>query len=477
MDNRKIINGSIDRAAGMLSGLLLAGANLFPYFAPIQLFALIPVFYIAAKREYGFSKVANAAIYMGLCYTVPQMIALRMPVPIAIILLVHLGIIMAALVLGSAFLIRRNTLWGPLAVGAFMAVLDWVNFTAVPLWGTSQAFARPWSFYPAAIQFTSLTGITGIAFFLGVLQMLIVCAVLNPNMRKQLITRMIVVVVIFSAADVIILSQQPAAKIKVAAIGWSTKKFSDVEYAQTDNGFEELFAKPVAKAAQQGARLIASPEMGFYISKYDRTEWMDRFKRIAAENNIYLAVGYFDPSAKLNRLIYITPDGQLLDEYSKTYLIPKIDDYEKGDGQLRIADINGISAGGMICQDDNFTRFSREYGRKKVSIVAVPTMDWKQVKSAHLQSSIHRAIESRYAIIRATMNGISAIISPTGKILAQSDHFKTGSDVIVAEVPVYQYSTTLFSFVGYWIVPAGFIFIIAYIFCTIDKRTKGIDVQ
>jgi len=429
--------------------------------------------YVCAKREYGFSKVFNAAIYMGLFYTIPQMIVLRLPIPMTVILLTHLVIIMAGLVLGSAFLIRRNILWGPIAVGAFMVVLDWINFTAVPLWGTAQSIARPWSFYPGAIQFSTLTGITGIAFVLGAVQGTIVCAIVNPKMRRQLLTMSGIVVFVFSITDILILLQQPAAKIKVAAIGWTTKKFSDAEYPQTGEGFNELFAKPAAKAAQQGAKLIVSPEMGFYINKYDRQEWIEKFQTIATKYNVFLAVGYFDPSKKLNQLMYITPDGKELPEYSKTFLIPVMDDYQKGDGQLRITDINGISAGGMICQDDNFTRFSREYGRRKVSIVAVPTMDWKQVRCTHLQNSIHRAIESRYAIVRATINGISAIISPSGEILAKCDHLKNGADVIVAEVPVYKSSTTFFSTAGHWPVAMCAAFLVVYIVRTSGKKIKA----
>jgi apolipoprotein N-acyltransferase len=469
MDSAKIINEGLPRAAGAVSGGLLALTNIVPYLAPIQLFALMPIIYIGAKREFNSSKIFTAAIYMGLFYTIPQMIALRMPIPFTLILLTYLCIIMSALTIVSAYLMTRNIIWGCFAVGAFMALLDWANFTILPLWGTSQSIARPWSLFPEAIQFTSLTGIIGIAFVLGTTQALAVNTILNPQMRKKLIAALIITVLIFVSIDAMILIQQPVEKIKVAALGWTTKNFSDVEYPQTDEGFNELFAKPAIEAARQGAKLIVSPEMGFYINEYDRQEWMERFKKIAAENNVYLAVGYFDPSAKLNQLIYITPDGQLLPEYSKTYLIPVMDKYEKGDGQLRIADINGISAGGMICQDDNFTRFSREYGRKKVSIVAVPTMDWKQVKNAHLQSSIHRAIESRYAIIRSTMNGISAIISPTGKILGECDHVKKGAGMVIAQVPVYKY-TSLFSFAGYWFAVASAAFLIIFIVSTSGKK-------
>jgi apolipoprotein N-acyltransferase len=469
MDMAKIKEVCLYRFAGAISGFLLMIPNLYPALAPLHIFALLPVLYLGARRNNRLSNMLTAGIYMGLFYTLPQMIMLRLPVPITVILLVHLVVIITVLTFVSAWLIRREPFWGAFAVGAFLVVLDWINFTAIPLWGTAQSIVRSWSQYPSLIQFSSLTGITGIVFVLGTLQALIVSSIVNPKMRQRLLSMTASLVLVFAITDVIIRYQRPAGKLKVAAIGWATEGFADVEYAQTPEGFEELFAKPAAKAARQGAKLIVSPEMGFYINKYDRSEWLKKFQTISSKYNVFLAVGYFDASEKQNRLIYITPDGKSLPEYNKTYLIPFFEDYQKGNGQLRIADINGISAGGMICQDDNFTRFSREYGRKKVSVVAVPTLDWSAVKSAHLQNSIHRAIESRYAIIRAAMNGISAIIAPGGQVLASCDHFTDGPAVIVAEVPIYK-CRTFFSFAGHWPVAVSLIFLIAYISRTSTKK-------
>ena len=152
--------------------------------------------------------------------------------------------------------------------------------------------------------------------------------------------------------------------------------------------------------------------------------------------------------------------GEVLSEYTKTYLTV-FEDYRKGDGRLRIIEADGVQVGGMICQDDNFTRFSREYGRRRVGVVVVPTLDWRTVKGAHLQSSIHRAIESRYAIVRAAQNGISAIISPKGEVLASYDHFEEGPGAIAAEVGVYS-SRTVFSVVGHWPVVVSFVFLVVY---------------
>jgi apolipoprotein N-acyltransferase len=92
----------------------------------------------------------------------------------------------------------------------------------------------------------------------------------------------------------------------------------------------------------------------------------------------------------------------------------------------------------MICQDDNFTDIARRYGRAGTRLVAVPTFDWREVAPFHLENSRFRAVENRYAVVRAAVNGTSAIVSPTGRMLARRDHFTEGDGLIVARVPLAQ---------------------------------------
>ena len=59
-------------------------------------------------------------------------------------------------------------------------------------------------------------------------------------------------------------------------------------------------------------------------------------------------------------------------------------------------------------------------------------------------------------------DGISAIVAPNGKVLAQIDHYKDGSGVIVAQVPLYS-QVTLFSRFGHWPVSVATLYLTMYI--------------
>ncbi len=456
------------RIIGAVSGLLMAAGNLQGVLAPLQAVALIPVFCLGASPKARHRDVLSAGLYMGFGYILPQLVMLRFPIPVTLVLLIHFTILMIALAWGSAYLLRRGTILSSFAVGALLVLLDWANFTVLPIWGEAQSLGRCWSSYPYLIQSTSLTGITGIIFVLGTLQALAVDFVMRPKLRVRMFAAAAILVAVCVAANLAVRSERPVNKLKVAAVGWTYMDSADEVNPQTAEGFDCLFSRPVEKAAEAGARLIVSGELGFYIDKFEREKWLERFGEIACRHDVFLAIGYLNAELNEDRLLFINPEGEVLSEYTKTYLIP-FEGYRRGTGQISLIEIEGVRVGGMVCQDDNFTSLSRQCGRGGAGVVVVPTLDWAQVKVAHLQSSIHRAIESRYAVVRAAINGVSAIISPTGKVLVQQDHFTEGPGVIIAEVPVYS-TRTVFSIIGHWPMVVSLVFLVSFITWNIFRR-------
>jgi len=459
------------RIIGAASGLLMAAGNMQGSLAPLQAVALIPVFCLGASRRVRHRDVLSAGVYMGFGYILPQLALLRFPIPVTLVLLIHFTILMMALAAGSAYLLRKGTILSSFAVGALLVLLDWANFTVLPMWGEAQSLGRCWSSYPYLIQFTSLTGITGIISVLGTLQALAVNFMMRPKLRVRMFAAAIILLGICVAANLAVRSERPVDKLKVAAVGWTYTGLANEVNPQTAEGFECLFARPVEKAAEAGARLVVSGELGFYIDKFSRGEWLERFGGIARRHNVFLVIGYLNAELNEDRLLFMNPEGEVLLEYAKTYLIP-FENYHRGTGQISFIEIEGVRAGGMVCHDDNFTSLSRKCGRGEAGVVVVPTLDWAQVKSAHLQSSIHRAIESRYAVVRAAINGISAIISSTGEVLAQQDHFAEGPGYLVAEVPVYEHAN-LFSIVGHWPVVVSVVFLAVCIGRAFELKRKS----
>jgi apolipoprotein N-acyltransferase len=301
-------------------------------------------------------------------------------------------------------------------------------------------------------------------FVLGVIQALAVNVFMNRGQRLISILALVGVLGIVAVVNATALSYKPAGHLKVATIGWALSQ----EEGGTGS-FDRLYAEHVAEAARQGARLIVSPETAF--AEYDDPNRapFSKFVELSRLRRVYLAVGYFDTKSQENRVAFIGPSGDILGRYTKTHLTP-FENNPTGTGKPIFIAIDGISVGAMICHDDNYTDISRRYGAKSACIVVVPTNDWIHVRMAHFQNSIHRAIESRFAIVRAASNGISAIISPTGKRLAVSDHFKDGPALLVTDVPVYDVRT-IFSRFGNWFVVASGVLVVVYL---IRERSKDL---
>lgn len=434
------------RLAGAAGGAMLMAGNYYGPLCIVQLFALLPLMILILKQP-KLKAAAVAGLYMGLVFTIPQMITLRMPIPITVILLIWFTLLLIGLCLCCAVFLPRSVIGGPLAVGAAWALLDWINYTAVPIWGMAQSFARSWTGLPFLIQFISITGISGILLVSGTLQGLAAHLIADPPKRKQAGLAMAGIFLLLGIINSIIWFQNPAGQIRIAAAGWIFDDRSAEIDPHKPEGFEQLFAAPARKAAQQGTKIFTTGELGFYIAGHDRDYWMERFGRIVRDNNLWLAVGYFNIDENKNRMFYMCPNGTIAAEYTKTYLSP-FEPGWNGDGDLKMIEVDGIAVGGMICQDDNFARLTRACGRYKTPVVLCPTADWHTIKDAHMQAVRARAIEGQYSIVRGAANGISAIIDAKGRVLKRMDHYKQGPGYIIADIPVHM-QITLFSRYGH----------------------------
>ena len=435
------------RFAGIAGGLLLAAGQFWGPACVLQIVALLPLMMLVLKdRRIG--PAALCGFYMGTAYTIPQMAYLLLPTLITAILWIWITLLLVLLCIAIAYYLPKHPVLGPLAVGAVWVILDWINYTAIPFWGMAQSFTRSWTAYPFAIQFISITGISGVLFVIGTLSGLAAHAITLHSVPRPVIITGGSVLLLIAIINTLVWIQKPVNTLRVAAAGWVFDERTSELNPNEPEGFEEWFATPARQSAAQGARIFTTGEMGFYIADHDRDEWMQRFANIAQDNNLWLIVGYFNVTKFENRLFFMSPEGVVVHEYTKVNLIP-FEPGQKGNGDLKTVEVDGLTIGAMVCQDDNLSKLTRHYGKLKADVIFSPTDDWTTVKNAHLQAVRARAIENNYGIARGCAGGISAIISPRGEMLAKIDHYKSGPGFVIADVPVYK-NKTFFSRFGHW---------------------------
>ena len=457
--------------SALLSGLLLCASEHFVGAWWVQCFALLPFLWVLGQSKFEWYHSALAGLILGAAYSVPRMLSLKFPIALGLGFALYLSIWWIVFSMGANYALRWPPLWAALGVAALAVLADWLNINVFAMWGTAQSWVRPWADAPVwSIHFISITGMCGLVFGLVVFQQLGIELIKFPELRSQ--TGIALGVLVLIAVSMNLFSSPPEKglrkEVTVAAIGWHPEALQD---SRNESIFLDVYVPAVAEAHKRGAQLLVSPETGFNIETGDRERWLKRVADLALENRICLVFGYFNSEKNDNRAAVFDSYGNFLGEYTKNHLIRFYEGYTPGTGErfqtaLKFEpDKHGpveAQLGVMICQDDNFTDLSRAYSRNGVQLMAVPTNDWGDVKREHYQSSRIRGLECKYAIIRASMNGFSAIIDANGTVLDQADHFEKGNEskLVVGTLNVGRGTQVgLFSWAGAWLVILSLLYI------------------
>ncbi|HEY3359524.1 MAG TPA: nitrilase-related carbon-nitrogen hydrolase [Polyangia bacterium] len=434
-------------ALAVASGLLLFASDTTVGAWPLLVVALLPVLAALRWLRPGRGGAALMGLALGLGYTVPVSLALEFPLLMAAGLAAFITAIWVLFCLGARVVSRWPAPWGGLGVGAVAVVAQYLGTTVLPAFGTAQSFARPWSAAPPAAQLAAVTGMLGLVFALAAAPALALALGRGPGRRAAAVA-LALVLAVPAAASALLWGRAPAGRVRVAAMGWVDEHLTGARNPRTQ--LARVYEPLLAEAVAGGATLVVSPEVGFWLEPEAKAGVLARLQELARRHRVSLAAGYFDVARNDNRIAFIGPDGALAAEYQKTHLIPFLERYHPGPGALPATALGPWRLGGMICQDDNFTDLSRAYGRRRAQLVAVPTNDWRQVRRFHFSNTRWRAVESRYAVVRAASNGLSAIVSPRGEVLAVKDHFVTGPAVVVADVAL-EAGGSAYAHTGDWV--------------------------
>jgi apolipoprotein N-acyltransferase len=344
--------------------------------------------------------------------------------------------------------VDRGSVAGAFAVGGALALGELAVWTFVPMFGTAQCFARPLSGAPAAIAFVAFTGTSGLVFALATSQALLVLAVHGVARTKALVA-LVALVATIAGLDAVRWTREPGPTVRVAAFGWGGT------HPATGSSLREAYDGAFRAAKAAGCALLVTPETGATVGRDRREVALEWLCSRAKEHALFAAIGVWHDPTRDNRIWFLGEDGGLRGEYRKSHLIPWLEDYVAGDGTIVATQLaNGASLGGMICQDDNFTDLARAHGRLGVRLVAVPTNDWSAIRWFHLDSSILRAIENGYAVVRATSGGVSATITPRGEATVRDHVADDLPATVVGDVATGDGIPTVYARFGDWPVVA-----------------------
>jgi apolipoprotein N-acyltransferase len=168
---------------------------------------------------------------------------------------------------------------------------------------------------------------------------------------------------------------------------------------------------------------------------------IERAGAVAHEEHIYLQIGVIVfrntnhfPFME-NRAILLDPTGALIWDYHKANPTPGENmQIVAGPRVLPIVDTPYGRLATLICYDTDFPDLARQAGKAGVDILLAPYKDWQSVSTQHAQMATFRAIENGVWMVRPSLSGVSTIVDPQGRVLAQVSAFGPDEPTVVATV-------------------------------------------
>lgn len=297
------------------------------------------------------------------------------------------------------------------------------------------------------IQSEALVGSFGMNFIIVWSSVLFALALGKKKMRHAMIG-LTIYVLLFAFGLVRLMSAPETDMIKVA---YATGPYMGDFVNFWDVDPEETLAsisKSAETAADLGASILAMNEETATVDDVDVDAFIDGLKTIAMKNRIHLLVGMDIPDTDMsdegknyNRIVWISPEGQVLTEYNKYNIIPLIEsDYVMGDGNLKSFSINigkrSVNVAAAICYDSNFSLYLSTMD-PDVDILFLPSWDWDGITDIHYHMCGTAAVEQGVTMLKPTYDGYTIASDPYGKVLTLTHTKDTGFESVqIVELPV-----------------------------------------
>ena len=224
--------------------------------------------------------------------------------------------------------------------------------------------------------------------------------------------------------------------LRVAAIQHG---FAKPGHQDPDGQLERLavLSEQTRLAAGQGARFIVWPEISLGFDP--QVEHTAELQALAKETNAYILIGYGvdTPNGEWrNEAVMLMPSGEFTSIYGKNF--PS----EPGEPRIVSAGVYPVweteigRLATIICNDVNFTKATRTAVSNGAQVVSVPTFEAFGPGLGFEQRTqvVLRAVENHVAIVKAEAAGISVIVDPYGRIVAQARVPAGTANALVADV-------------------------------------------
>jgi len=319
---------------------------------------------------------------------------------------------------------------------------------------------------PAVIQFASLTGLFGVTFWFALVNAIVLELIegrRDARARTVALASLLLVLVLPLAHGLIAMSRPVAeGSIRVAVIQPNIEGKKKWDPAFRNLSYERL-EKLTREAGRGGPDLIIWPETA--TPTYLRTDvvQLDWVRRLAADVDAAILTGSPDFEGRpgespryYNSALLVRPDSPEVTRYDKIHLVPfgeaipfestfpileRVDfgeaDFRAGTDRT-LFEWRGTTWSTHICYEVIFPGLVREFVDAGAGMLVTITNDVWYGRSSmpfqHAAMARMRSIENRRSLARSANSGISMLVDPRGRVIAQTDIFT--ETFLVADLPV-----------------------------------------
>ena len=439
----------VNLACALGSAILLV--LLFPPFGLNWLapFALVPLVLLcarepSAKKRWLFGWAAGFVFWCGLCPWIQFVLEVHGGMGrwggwgTFVLFGFYKGLPTALFTLLAGFLISK---WYALpAIAALWTGIDrlhaFTGFAWLPLGNAGINMPLPMRLAP-------VTGVYGLTFLFAMLGCAVAFVVLKRP-RLQLAWLLVFVILLFLPR-----ASPPSPPMEKALL---VQPNIDTETNWTKAFLDDTEHRLAQLSRGGGFRLIIWPEAPapFYPERADFREYVANIARTSNAYFLFSGVGFTADHAPLNSAFLFDPRGNAAGRYDKINLVPfgefippffhfvnritqEAGDFASGK-KIELFAIDNHSAGAFICYESVLPDFVRQFTLGGAEVLLNLSNDGYFGNSAahqqHLLIARMRAAENQRWLLRATNDGITAVIDPRGRITEQLAPFAQTARIV-----------------------------------------------
>lgn len=487
----------------LISGILLALAFPRMNLHWVAWFAIAPLMYYTYGLKWKRVLTCGLAFGVGYFGTLVYWIGVFGKLPLFLLVLEQslyiIGFVAASRLIGA-----RLSLWGRFALlPVLWLIFEWIRSLGMLgfTWGDIG-----YSQYKVlhVIQIAAVIGVWGLSFLLALSNAALANLLTARNARaglgtahaQVLIVGLIVVgVMIYGQVSLSGSINPKGHQIRAAVVQGNVDQGSDLGPGYSDRAWS-AYTTMTRAAGRNRPDIIVWPET--VVPGYANRDWYvrDRLKALSEETHAHLLVGGWDQDSAgkvYNSVFLFAPKRGMVGKYAKVHLVPfgefvparkhlpflqayHVTAYDTSPGSgFNVIQSDGYAVGTAICFESIFHEIPRRLTAAGADILCIVTNDcWYDHTPAaeqHMAFSVFRAVENRRWLLRGATTGISCIIDPCGRIVAQAGVGRAG--VVQANVEI-RHDKSFFTTHGDWVLHSSFAVVLLMAAAATSKRSRSV---